>query len=1342
MPNTAQAGPDKPAWAAWINALVDTPVAPMHSPMPETKTTDLKTHLTALDGVLSQCMLRDEVRLRRRRRRLSQNSANAQREAGHLRRQADESAALHRRRRENLPAITYPAELPVTARKDEIRRAIQKHPVVIIAGETGSGKTTQIPKICLEAGRGRRAKIAVTQPRRVAAMSLSRRLADELGVEWGAEVGCKIRFRDKTTPGTYIKMMTDGMLLAEIQGDPQLLEYDTIIVDEAHERSLNIDFLLGYLRLLRQKRPDLKIVITSATIDTQSFSKAFGDAPIIEVSGRLFPVEVRHWPVADLVGDDDDGTYVAGAVTAAEKLLHESHTGDLLVFLPSERDIREARELLAGRLGHRRVETLMLFGRLSAAEQQRIFSTGGPRRIVLATNIAETSLTIPGIRYVVDTGMARISRFNPRTQTQRLPIEPIAQSSARQRQGRCGRVTDGVCVFLYDEEDLASRPAHTQPEIQRADLADVILRMASIRLGRVEDFPFIDPPTPQAIRGGYQLLQELGALDDKRQLTSLGRRMARMPLAPTVSRMIIQAQREDSLADVAVIAAAISIQDPRERPSERQDEADAMHAQFVDKRSDFLTLLNIWKTYHARLDELKTQGAIRRFCRSHFLSYMRMREWRDIHTQIRESLRAEGDFDPKSVDWDNTSAGYDAVHRAILSGLLSNIARKKEHNLYQAARNREVMVFPGSGLFQRKAPRGAEAEKEKNDKTPHWVLAAEMVETSRLFARTVAHIKDEWLLELGQHLCTFSYRDPMWNQRSGRVLVRETVRIYGLEIDSRAVAHRKIDPKAATEIFIREGLLGEDQIRQPHKFLAHNHRLCDKIETWQTRLRGQRGIDVDQQAAAYYTAQLDDISSVHDLNRLIKSHHGEPDFLFMSEKDLLGEEILEYDRTSFPDALLVDGRPLDLEYAFRPGRDEDGVTVKIPYKLVDAIDQQVLEWLVPGLLEEKITFLLRSLPKATRKLLVPIPDKARRIAAELKPTEDGFVASLAAHVRQEYGVRVRPTDWNLAELPEHLRMRVAVESDKGKTVVSGRDLGHLNARLEKNDTPVELDAWKKAAAEWDRFGIDTWDFGDLPERIEVSQAAGVPLYGFPGLDVNDAGVALRLFKSRTQATKASRLGLMSLYEKRFGAELAWLGRELKELNESKLYFKPLTPQEFRQDAYNHLLRYLFDRPQLYPLTQKRFEEGAAIAQARFSGLGPRFTAQVKALLETRQQLRLQRSRDEELQRLLPPHFLREVPFERLGDLRRYLKALEIRAERAGLDPAKDSQRAAQVAAYQAQYNALNRSDPSDERRTTLDDLRWMLEEYRVSLFAQQLGTAQPVSPKRLDRLYQRLEGLA
>ena len=783
-------------------------------------------------------MLQDRVRIERRLRRRGRLGPK---EVELLLGQARSSARLRERRRENLPNPTYPKALPISDRKDEILAAIKAHPVVVVAGETGSGKSTQLPKICLEAGRGEAARIAVTQPRRVAALSIAQRVADELKATYGRDIGCKIRFRDQTAPETCIKVMTDGMLLAETQTDPDLLEYDTIIVDEAHERSLNIDFLLGYLRLLRRKRPDLKIVITSATIDTETFSKAFDDAPVIEVSGRMFPVEVRYWPLDEILQDRGDYTYLDAAASAVEEILRTSRQGDLLVFLPSERDIRETRERLERRK-LRGVEILPLFGRLTAGEQQRVFAPGDRRRVVLATNIAETSLTIPRIRYVVDTGLARLSRYNPRTHTQRLPIEPISQSSARQREGRCGRVADGVCIRLYSEQDFLSRPEYTQPEIQRANLAEVILRMINLKLGDIEAFPFIDPPTKAAIAGGFQLLSQLNALDENRALTPIGRAMARLPIDPTVSRMLLQAREEQALSEVLVIAAAISIQDPRERPLEEQDAADQMHRQFHDKNSDFLAYLNIWNAYHDKM-ESASQNQLRKFCKAHYLSYMRMREWRDIHAQIRETL---GEI--KGFRFNQKPAGYDAIHRAVLTGLLSSIARQEEGNIYQAARSREVMVFPGSGLFRpNKGKRPAEVSGP-----PGWLVAAEIVETSRLFARTVARIQPEWLAELGSHLCRASYDQPYFNPRSGRVLVREKQTLYGLEVLSRRIPYSRINAREATEIFIREALV-PGTVHTPHKFLAHNIRLCQKIETWQTRARGLADVHVEEAAARFYS---------------------------------------------------------------------------------------------------------------------------------------------------------------------------------------------------------------------------------------------------------------------------------------------------------------------------------------------------------------------------------------------------------------------------------------------------------------------------------------------------------
>lgn len=1262
-------------------------------------------------------MLQDRVRIERRlkHRRLSSE------EVARLLGQAHSSARLRVRRRTNRPIPTYPPALPISDRKDEILAAIRAHPVVVVAGETGSGKSTQLPKICLAAGRGEAARIAVTQPRRVAALSIARRIAEELEVSYGRDVGCKIRFRDQTAPDTCIKVMTDGMLLAETQADPDLLEYDTIIVDEAHERSLNIDFLLGYLRLLRRKRPDLKIVITSATIDTETFSRAFDDAPVIEVSGRMFPVEVRYWPLDELLQDRGDYTYLDAVASAVDEILRTSRQGDLLVFLPSERDIRETRERLARRK-RRAVEILPLFGRLTAGEQQRVFAPGGHRRVVLATNIAETSLTIPGIRYVVDTGLARLSRYNPRTHTQRLPIEPISQSSARQREGRCGRVADGVCIRLYSEQDFLARPEYTQPEIQRANLAEVILRMIHLGLGDIEAFPFIDPPAKNAIAGGFQLLYQLNALDEKRALTPIGRAMARLPIDPTVSRMLLQAREEQALSEVLVIAAAISIQDPRERPLEEQAAADATHRQFHDKNSDFLAYLNIWNAYHDKV-ESASQNQLRKFCKAHYLSYMRMREWRDIHAQIRETL---GEI--KGFRFNREPAGYDAIHRAVLTGLLSSVARQEEGNVYQAARSREVMIFPGSGLF-----RSNKGKKAVASGSPDWLVAAEIVETSRLFARTVARIQPEWLAELGSHLCRSSYDQPYFNPRSGRVLVREKQILYGLEVLSRRIPYSRINAREATEIFIREALV-PGAVHTRHEFLAHNMRLCQKIETWQTRARGLADVHVEEAAARFYAQHLDDVSSLHDLNRFLKGKAA--DFLRMEEADLLGDAGSHFDQRAFPNALEFGDAELALSYAYRPGQAEDGITVKLPYKLAHAVDPEILEWLVPGLLEEKITVLLRSLPKSIRKQLVPIPAKAQRIAADLKPTHPTFLASLQAHIRQHYHIQIETSDWNAADLPDHLKMRVDIQGTDEQSVAAGRDLQQLTQRLEQHDAPVELDAWKKAAQQWEREGITTWDFGDLPERIEVTQAGGIPLYGWPGLDRDDGGVSLRLYKRRAEAEARSRVGFFALCALALRDELAWLRRELQELAQFKVRYQG-SSLELRTQAFEHLERYLFHREQILPLCQRDFDAVLVQAKQRLRGLAPRFISLVDSLLKARRAIRLAgrsyRGLDADLERLLPDDFLARVPFHRLSHLLRYLKAVEVRTERAATDPRKDAQKAELIAVYQGQLEQLGGESNSPEREVQIGELRWMLEEYRVSVFAQELGTAHPISPKRLDK---------
>ncbi len=1277
--------------------------------------------MSAVWSLLPACMLKDGMEIARQLRQIQRQKRRDTGQLKNLKAQAARSVALRKGRGENPLHLTYPEALPITARKDEIVRAIREHPVVIVAGETGSGKTTQLPKMCLEAGRGVAAKIACTQPRRVAALSVSRRIAEELNVAWGAEVGCKIRFKDETAPETRIKMMTDGMLLAEIQGDPDLYEYDTVIIDEAHERSLNIDFLLGYLRLLQKRRPELRIVITSATIDTEAFSKAFDDAPIIEVSGRMYPVDLQYWPIEDLAGE----TYIDAAVTAVDMVV-DAGRGDILVFMPTEKDIHETRRRLEGR-HFRFTEILPLFGRLTAGDQQKVFYKQRYRRIVVATNIAETSITIPGIRYVIDTGLARISRHNPRNQTHRLPVEEISQSSARQRAGRCGRVQNGVCIRLYDEKSFLARPEYTQPEIQRSDLAEVILRMIALRLGDVETFPFIDPPRSQAIQGGFNVLRALDAIDDNKRLTPLGRDMARLPLAPTVSRMILQAQKERALREVLVIASAISIQDPRVRPLEQEKAADQEHRRFVDGESDFIALLNIWKAYHDTFEKLRTQSQMRRFCKQHFLSFNRMREWRDIYMQIRHTLREMGDF-----RMNRNNAGYDAIHRSVVSGLLGNVAQKKEGNMYRAARGRDVMLFPGSGLFQRK-----EGREEEKKSTPGWVVAAEVVETSRLFARTVARIQPSWLTELGAHLCRASYKEPFYSVRSGRVLATETLTLHGLQVRQKRVGYGQIDAGAATEIFIREALVN-DEVALPYPFVTQNRDLRARVETWQMQQRLMQFLDLDEAAYRFYAERLENVSSTHDLNRLIKRKGA--DFLLMSEKHLAGEQV-DFDRDAFPNFLEVDGERVPLSYAYRPGQDRDGVTLQLPYKLVHFVQPEVLDWLVPGLLEEKITHLLRGLPKSIRKRFVPVPDRAREIAAVLKPTHGALLDSLSAHILSRYGIEISQSDWNVRDLPDHLQMRVEVRDEKEKAIVAARDLRVLREQLEAREEDVQSDAWMRAQKQVARRDVTGQALGELPERVEVMQAGGMPVFGYVGLKREGDRVAVCLFKRADEAERETQAGWMRLCEREMRDEMRALKRSLGDLAQFEGGREAL-----REGAYANLMAHLFTRDAAFPITRQRFESRVQQARLYLQHLAPQLIQALESLFETHREIRLLRGgypeMEADLARLMPTDFLRQTPYDQVLHLSRFLKAIVIRAERAMLDPMKDRQKAEQVQPFQDAVDELMESELMGEKRDAAQVLRWMVEEFRVSVFAQELGTAQKVSPKRLYDKLEQVRGMA
>ena len=1252
---------------------------------------------------------------------------------------------------QRMSTIHYPADLPITARRDEIVAALLGHQVVVVAGETGSGKTTQLPKMCLDAGLAERGRIGCTQPRRVAALSVSKRVAEELGVTWGREVGCKMRFNDDTGRDTRIKFMTDGILLAEIQSDPLLRAYSALILDEAHERSLNIDFLLGYLQGLLRKRGDLKLIITSATIDTEAFSKAFGGAPIIEVSGRLWPVEIRYAPTESHARPEeaaDELSHIEAAVRATEDALIESDAGDVLVFMPTERDIRDTRESLEGSLGAG-IEVIGLFGRMPAAEQQRIFAPGPRRRVIVATNIAETSLTLPRIRYVIDAGLSRMSRYNPRTRTKRLPVEAISQSSANQRAGRAGRVQDGTCIRLYAEDDFETRPRFTQPEIQRANLAEVILRMKAFRLGEIETFPFLNPPVSAAVHAGYQLLHELGALNDANELTPLGHELARLPIDPTLGRMLLQARVEKALPEMLIIAAGLSVPDPRERPEEQKEAAAAAHKTFADPDSDFLTLLNIWRA--SPEPETKGSGnALRRFCKTNFLSPSRMREWRDIFRQLADAVEDDAPAARKPA----AEASYPAIHRSILAGLLGQIALRQERNTYKASGERLTTLFPGSNLYERREkPRKGSAAAKPDDKSkqPPWIVAGEVVETSQLFARTVAGINPEWVIDLGAHLCQFRHTEPHWSAKAGRVLVLERVLVSGLEIARRLVDFGRIDPVKATELFIRGALVGEEA-RMPLRFFIENGKVRDKIETALTRVRSRRAHDLEESLYQFYAARIEGVSSVHDLNRLVRSRvDREPDFLCATEADLIGDHDTSYDRTLFPDQVALGNTALPVTYAYTPGHDDDGVTVRIPLPVAGELTTGQLQWMVPGLREEQIAVLLRALPKSVRKPLMPLEPKIREITGEFHPGRADFLTALAEFLTRKYRVQVRAADWPPQSLPAHLRPRVEIIDRGNRTVAAGRDLAAIQAQVDIRD--VRSEAWEKAARLWERHAVSVWSFGDLPESVVVEAVGGAPLLAYPGLAVREAEVDVRLFRKREEAASASETGVRRLGELVLARDLSRLWKELGGLARhlpgapkqaasfhdtlqqmsAKLHPPSATatsPEVLQKAAYQHLIAHTLELAPLFPLTEARFTAMLDCARRELPALTHQLGEWTRQILDLRHNILASPKRypglDHDLQRLVPADFLARTPQAHMPHLLRYLRAIQIRAERASVSPAKDAEKAKQLLPF-ANWECRV---PAPQR----DAFRWMLEEFRVSLFAQELGTAQPASAARLTTL--------
>ncbi|HLN70612.1 MAG TPA: ATP-dependent RNA helicase HrpA [Streptosporangiaceae bacterium] len=1251
---------------------------------------------------------------------------------------ANARAAARGARRAAMPPITYPPELPVSQRKDEIARAIQENQVVIIAGETGSGKTTQIPKICLELGRGVSGQIGHTQPRRLAARTVAERIAEELGSPLGETVGYQVRFTDVSADGTLIKLMTDGILLTELARDRKLSRYDTLIIDEAHERSLNVDFILGYLRRLLPERPDLKVIITSATIDPERFAAAFGGAPVIEVSGRTYPVEVRYRPIEG--GEDgDQGQAISDAIDE----LSAEGPGDILVFLSGEREIRDTADLLAGR---DRLEVLPLYSRLSAAEQHRVFDRrqARTRRVVLATNVAETSLTVPGIHYVIDPGTARISRYSRGTKVQRLPIEPISQASANQRQGRCGRTADGICIRLYSQADFESRPEFTDPEILRTNLASVILQMAAIGLGDVPKFPFIDPPDARNIADGLTLLAELNAFKNGR-ITGLGRKLARLPVDPRIGRMILEADRNGCVREVLIIAAALSIQDPRERPADAQQAADDKHRRFADpdSDSDFSAYLNLWDYLAERQRELSS-SAFRRLCRADYLNYLRVREWQDLQGQLQ---RLAGDL---GVTVDSSSAERTVVHLSLLAGLLSQIGMLRQFERadparlaasapgarrpraeYLGARNARFAIFPGSGLAR---------------KAPDWIVAAELVETSRLWARTVARIEPEWIEPLAAHLVRRSYSEPHWERKQGGAVALEKVTLYGVPIvTERKVSYGRIDPAAARELFIRHALV-EGDWQTSHRFFAENRRLLAEAAEVEHRVR-RRGLVVgEDELFAFYDARIpaEAVSAQHFDTWWKQARRADPELLTFKAADLLSEDAAQVAADSYPDIWTSQSaglRALPLSYAFEPGSETDGVTVDIPLCRLNQVNAAEFSWQVPGLRTELVTEMIRSLPKSLRRDLVPAPDLAREVVARLGPPSGDLRDAVARELRSLRGVTVPRDAWDSSKLPPHLRITVRV-TDGDRVLAEGKDVAELQRELRPRLRAV----LSQAAAGLTRSGLTSWDFGTLPEVFREGTVVAYPALADAGTTVD-----VRLFETEAAARAAMWAGTRRLILLGAPSPVKSIAGRLSTPAKLALSHNPHgSVAAMFADCVNCAADHLMAQAGGPARDREGFKRLSAAVR---SGLHEA-TADVVTHVESALRLahaaaaRLDDSRvgqpavadmRAQLSGLIYPGFITSTGYRRLPQLTRYLRGIERRLDKLPENPARDAANMAVARRVEQAYRqtladlpAARRGDPD------VTEVRWMLSELRVSLFAQTLGTLAPVSENRILAALSRL----
>ncbi|MBP5998074.1 MAG: ATP-dependent RNA helicase HrpA [Azonexus sp.] len=1269
--------------------------------------------------------------------------------------QADFSALLEKsraaleKRQSSLPRPDFQADLPVNERRAEIAELIRKHQVVIVCGETGSGKTTQLPKICLELGRGGSGLIGHTQPRRLAARSVATRLAQELKTQVGAGVGVKIRFHDKSTADSWVKLMTDGILLAESQSDPYLGAYDTIIIDEAHERSLNIDFLLGYLKQLLPRRPDLKLIITSATIDAERFSQHFTGAPVIEVSGRLYPVDVRYRPVSDLDKDDDERDLYDAIVDAADELARLG-SGDILVFLPGEREIREAAEALRkhalarpGLSSAHAPEILPLFSRLSAGEQDRIFKpSGSQRRIVLATNVAETSLTVPGIRYVIDTGLARVKRYSYRNKVEQLQIEKISQAAARQRAGRCGRVAAGVCIRLYDEDDFNARAPFTDPEILRSSLAGVILRMKSLKLTDVESFPFIEPPPAKAVADGYALLQELGALDDDNRLTRVGEALARLPLDPRIGRMLVAARDLGCLKEVLVIAAGLSTQDPRERPQERQQAADEKHKLFADEKSEFLGWVKLWNWFKAAVDHKKSNKSLVDTCHAHFLSYLRLREWREVHGQLHAMVTELG--------WKESEipGTYDAIHMALLSGLLGNIGCKSdESGYYLGARGIRYLIHPSSPL-QKKAGK--------------WIMAAEITETTRLFGRCVARIEDGWIEKAGAHLIKRQYFDAHWEKKAMQVAGWERTTLYGVVINpKRRIHYGPLAPAESREIFIRQGLVGEeidDAFARRWPFFQHNQKLIREIEHLEHKQRRQDVLVDDELIFAFYDHLIPEgIHNGATFDHWRKEAEREsPKLLYLSKDDLMRHSAAGVTTEAFPHHLKVGGVDYTLTYHFEPGSPRDGVTLTLPLAQLNQIPVLRMEWLVPGLLKEKLVQLIKTLPQKIRAKLVPVPEFVEEfmstVAGNEKKMNQGLIQPLIDHILEARGLNARgwavtPDAFRPDALPAHFSMNYKLIDEHGRQLDMNRSLVALRAEWGK-EAKQEFAELHETPSEF--TNLTDWTFGELPELMEVP-VAGQTVLGYPALTDDGETVSLKVFDSAEEAAAEHRAGLLRLFMLQFRDQVKYFDKNIPGLSQMAMQYMALGSND---DLKRQIVALTFERACLsepLPTTPTAFKSRCGDSKARLGLIMQEvcrlvgtvlaeWQAVVKKLPPFKAHAAAVQDIESQVKRLMGRNFVIDTPFERLQHYPRYFKAIQIRLDKLKANPARDAALLADYAPLWTSYERraiqlakLGAVDPQ------IEQFRWLLEELRVGLYAQELRTPVPVSVKRLQKQWEGIQ---